>query len=178
MPTLTAATACRIGLSASLPPAISLPHRERQRDERAGDGRRARAAVGLQHVAIHPDRARAEFFQVDRGAHGAADEPLDFLRAPVNFALGDVARFAFQGGVGEHRIFGGDPAAGDVLLLHPARHGFLDGHAADDARVAPFDERGAGGVRRDVVLKAERPQLVGGAAIGARRGRNGVGVQP
>ena len=109
----------------------------------------------------------ADFFQIDRGAHGAADEPLDFLRAPVDFALGDVARFAFQGGVGEHRVFGGEPAARDLLFLHPARHGFLDGHAANDARVAPFDERGAGGVRRDVVLKTQRAKLICGATVGA-----------
>ena len=72
-----------------------------------------------------------------------------------------------QGGVGEHRVFGGEPAALDFLLLHPARDGFLDGHAADDAGVAPFDERGAGGVRRDVVLKAQRTKLIGGATVGA-----------
>jgi hypothetical protein len=59
------------------------------------------------------------------------------------------------------------------LFLHPARDGFLDGDAADDAGVAPFDERGAGGVRRDVVLKAQRAQLVGGAPVGADGFRHG-----
>jgi len=79
-------------------------------------------------------------------------------------------------GVGEHRIFGGDPAAFDFLFLHPARDGFLDGDGADDARVTPFNERGAGGVRRDVVLKTERADLIGGATVGAndfRHGRKG-----
>ena len=40
--------------------------RERQRDERAGDRRRARAAVGLDHVAVDPDRALTERRQVRR----------------------------------------------------------------------------------------------------------------
>ena len=52
-------------------------------------------------------------------------------------------------------------------VLHPAWDGFLNGDAADDAGVAPFDERGAGGVRCDVVLKAERADLIGGATVGA-----------
>ena len=155
-------------------------HRERQRHERAGDGRRARAAVGLQHVAIHADGACADFFQVNRRADGAADEPLDFRRPAVELALGNVARLARQGGVGKHRVFGGDPAALDFLFLHPARDGFLDGDAADDAGAAPFDERGAGGVRRDMVLETQWTKLVGGAPVGAdgfRHGRH-VKLQP
>ena len=47
----------------------SVSQRERQRDERAGDRRRARAAVGLDDVAVDPDRALAERRQVrDRRA--------------------------------------------------------------------------------------------------------------
>ena len=156
-----------MGFSASLPLGDQPPDGDDKGDVGAGDGGGARAAVGLQHVAIHADGARAELFQVERGAHGAADEALDFLRASVNLALGDVARFALQGGVGEHRILRRDPAAGDALFLHPARDVFLDGHAADDARVAPFDERRAGGVGRDVVLKADGAKLVGLPAVGA-----------
>ena len=45
----------------------SVPHPlegERQRDEPAGDRCRARAAVGLDHVAVDPDRAFAELGQL------------------------------------------------------------------------------------------------------------------
>ena len=143
-------------------------HRERERDERTGDGRGARAAVGLEHVAIHPDGAFAQFVEVKRGAHGAADEPLDFLRPSVNFSLRTVALLPLQRGVREHRVFGGDPAARDFLFLHPAWHGFLDGHAANDARVAPFDERRAGGIGRDVILKTQRTELIGSTTVGAQ----------
>ena len=141
-----------------------------QRDVGAGDRRRARAAVGLQDVAVHPDGAGAQLLQVEGRAHRPADQALDLLRATVDLALGDVALFALQGGVGEHRVLGRDPAAGDALLLHPARHGILDRDAANDARVAPFDQGRAGGVGRDVVLEAHGADLAGRAAIGAGGG--------
>ena len=60
-----------------------------------------------------------------------------------------------------------EAAAFDLLILHPPRDGFLDGDAADDVRVAPLNERGAGGVRGDVVLKTERAELVGQPSISA-----------
>src|SRR5207249_11069933 len=99
------------------------------------------------------------------------DQALDFLRAPVNFSLGDVALFALLGGVGEHGIFRGDPATGEVLFLHPSRDGLLHCDAADDARVAPFNQGRTGGVRGDLILKSDRAQLARAPAIGADRGR-------
>ena len=36
-----------------------------KRDEGSGDRRRAGAAVGLQNVTVHPDRARSELFQIE-----------------------------------------------------------------------------------------------------------------
>ena len=62
-----------------------------QRQAGAGDCSRSRAAVGLQYVAIHPDGALAEFLKVDGGAHGAANEALDFLgTAALLAACGNV----------------------------------------------------------------------------------------
>src|SRR5262249_1908686 len=58
-----------------------------QRDVAAGDCRRARPAVGLQHVAVDHDRALAQGIEVDRGAQRAPDESLDLLRAPAALAL-------------------------------------------------------------------------------------------
>ena len=56
--------------SAAAPPAcpssISAVERELERDVAAGDRRAARAAVGLEHVAVDPDRALAERREVDR----------------------------------------------------------------------------------------------------------------
>ena len=93
MPTLTAATPDRIGLLGNFFLGHQLFHRERQRDERAGDGGGARAAVGLQHVAVHADRPRADFFQINRRADGAADEPLDNRPAPLALSLAEDPSF-------------------------------------------------------------------------------------
>ena len=95
----------------------------------------------------------AERLEVDRGADAAADQALDFRAAAVDAALGDVARFAVERRVGQHRVFGGDPAAGDFLLLHPARDVFLDRDGADDLRASATGEDGTGGVRRDAGLE-------------------------
>src|SRR5262245_60304307 len=46
------------------------------RDEAAGDRRSSRAAVRLDHVAVHPDRALAELAAVDDGSQRAADQAL------------------------------------------------------------------------------------------------------
>src|SRR5579859_1971320 len=39
----------------------------------SGNGRRACAAVGLQHITVDPDGARTQFVEVEAGSHGAAD---------------------------------------------------------------------------------------------------------
>ena len=57
-----------------------------QRDVAAGDGRGARAAVGLQHVAVDGDRALAERLQIDHGAQRTADQALDLQRAAALLA--------------------------------------------------------------------------------------------
>jgi hypothetical protein len=113
---------------------------EGEGDKAAGDGGGSGAAVGLEDVAIDPDGARAEFDEVEGGAERSADESLDFLGTAVDAAAGAVARFTLERGVREHAVFCGDPAAEDVLFFHPAWDGFLDGDAADDASIAPFDE--------------------------------------
>ena len=63
------------------------PAGELERDVAAGDRRAARAAVGLQHVAVDVDRALAERLEVDDAAQRAADQPLDLDRAAVGAAL-------------------------------------------------------------------------------------------
>jgi hypothetical protein len=116
----------------------------------AGDRCGARAAVGLQDIAIDPHRALADLFQVHHGAQRAADEALDFGRASVDFPARDITWFAVERGVGQHRILGGEPAAFHLLGAHPARHVLLDRRGADHPRVAEGNEHRAGGVWCDV----------------------------
>jgi hypothetical protein len=65
MPTLTAAMAFEIGLSGQVfSRPISFFTASDSATNGTGDGRRARAAVGLQHIAIHADCPFADFFQI------------------------------------------------------------------------------------------------------------------
>ena len=57
-----------------------------ERHPGAGDRGGARAAVGLEHVAVDGDLALAERLQVDHGAQRAADQALDLLRAAALLA--------------------------------------------------------------------------------------------
>ena len=52
-------------------------------DVRARDRGAARAAVGLEHVAVEPERPLAERLEVAHRAQGAADQPLDLDRPPL-----------------------------------------------------------------------------------------------
>ena len=66
-------------------------------DATAGDGGGAGSTVGLEDVAIEPEGAGAEFFEVDNGAEGPADEALDFRRSSIEATLGDIAGFSSEG---------------------------------------------------------------------------------
>jgi len=136
-------------------------------DASAGDGGGAGAAVGLQDIAVDPESAFAEFLEVDDGAKGASDETLDLRGASVELAAVDVAGFSVVGGVGEHGILGGDPAAFDLLILHPTGDVFLDGGGANDAGIAEGNENGSGGIRRDVWNKRNRAEFGNRASIGS-----------
>ena len=82
-----------------------------QRDVAAADRGAARAAVGLQDVAVDPHRALAERLEVDDRAQRAADQPLDLDRAAVGAAARGVALLALARRGGQHPVLGADPAA-------------------------------------------------------------------
>ena len=135
-----------------------------------GDGGRASAAVGLEDVAIDPNGALAEGFEVDDGPEGAADEALDLGGTAVEFAPGDVPGFAVEGRVGEHGILCGDPATFDFLVFHPAGDVIFDGRGADDAGVAKGNEDRPTGVGGDVGEKGNRAKLVRRASVRSTHG--------
>ena len=66
-----------------------------EREARAGDRGCARSAIGLQDIAIHPDRAWSEFFQIDYRAQRPANQPLNLDAAAIDAAFCDVPRFAW-----------------------------------------------------------------------------------
>ena len=87
-----------------------LPEGHRHRHEGAGDGRGARAAIGLNDVAIDDHGALAQRVHIHRGAHGAPDQALDLVSAAGGAALGDFARRALGGGARQHGVLRRHPA--------------------------------------------------------------------
>ena len=105
---------------------------QRERDECAGDRRGARAAVGLDDVAVEPDGALPELLQFDdrRASIGrsAAESPW-CGRRPCRRRL---ARRARRGGARQHAVLGRDPAL--AAAAQKRRHAIFDARRADDAR--------------------------------------------
>ncbi|CAM2158368.1 hypothetical protein PT2222_40276 [Paraburkholderia tropica] len=139
-----------------------------RRDERARDGGRAGAAVGLQHVAIEVDGACAERFEIEHRAHRAADQALDFLGAARLLAARGFAVAARVRGARQHAVFGGEPAL--ALVAQERRHALRDARGAQHLGVAEFNEHRPFGVLREMAGDADVAKLVGGAAGGALDG--------
>ena len=167
MPTETAATKSRIGDARELA-AASSSHATAscERDEGAGDRRGARAAVGLQHVAVERDRALAErargrHTRAASGRSGAGSPacgPLCLPRAASRSLRVWVAR----GSMPYSAVTQPSPlAALGTAAPSPRRRG------AQHARVAELDQHRAFGVAGVAARDADRAQLVGGAAVGA-----------
>src|SRR2546422_64082 len=70
----------------------------------------ARAAVGLEDVAVEPDRTLAERLEVDDGAQRAADQSLDLDRAAALLATGGLPLGALAGRCRQQRVLGRHPA--------------------------------------------------------------------
>src|SRR5213076_3103576 len=110
-------------------------------DPAAGDRGAAGAAIGLEYVAVDVDGALAERLEVDHGAQGAADQPLDLDPPAVGTPALGVTLLALPRRRREHRVLGRDPAA--ALPLEPARHPLGDRRGADDPRLPLLVERRA-----------------------------------
>ena len=135
-----------------------------QRDPRARDGCRARAAVGLDHVAVDGDGNLAELLHAHDAAQASADEALDLHAATLARAV--LALRPARRRRGEHGVLGGDPTAA-VARAAPLGHSLLDGRAAQDARVAELGEARPGGGLDHVVGELDGAHLVHGAAKAA-----------
>ena len=164
MPTEVAATSCLSGECLRVPAATSAFEGQGQGHGRAGDGGGARAAVGLDHVAVEDDGALAEGLHVDDRAQAAADEALNLVGAAADLAAFALARGAGDGGAGQHGVLGRDPAAAGVA--QPAGDALLDGGVGEHAGVAERDEDGAFGGLDEAGSEGEGAKLGGGPAAG------------
>ena len=140
-----------------------LVERAARGDVRAGDRRAARAAVGLQHVAVEPDRPLAERLEVDHAAERAADQPLDLDRAAALLAARRLASDAIAGRRGQQRVLGRHPAL--ALVAKPARDLVVDHRRAEHLRLALRPQHAAVRLLEVVELDRQRPKLVGAAAL-------------
>src|SRR6059036_2509476 len=136
------------------------------RDEATRDGGGPRAAVRLDHVAVHSHRALAELGAVDDGAQGPADEPLDLLRSAARPAV--LAGRARGGRARQHGVLRGDPAL--ALALQEGRHLVIERRRADHLGRPELDQHRALGVDQEVPRHGDGAKLVGRAAVGAGHG--------
>ena len=136
-----------------------------KRNEPPANRRGARAAVGLENVAVNRDSAFAERGQIDHRTQRAADEALDFHGAPLLFATRGFAHGALVRGARQHAVFRRDPAL--VFAAQERRHFFFHAGGAKDVGVAAADERRAFGVFIDTAFDADGAKLVGAAVTGA-----------
>ena len=154
MPTETAATSCDSGDLLQQPLAHQAPAGQRQRHVAAGDRRRARAAVGLQHVAVDGDRALPERWpcRSTRAARGRSA-----ARSPCR-ARPAAALAARVGRARQHGVLAGDPAL--AAVLQERRHPLLDRGGADDPGLAGADRAPSPRDFQPVGRDGERAQLV------------------
>src|SRR5262245_11197651 len=153
--------------------------RLRQRSERIGngdegarDGGGSRAAVGLDDIAIHPDRALAELRHLDNRAQRASHQTLDLLRSPTR--PGALARRPRVRRARQHTVLGRHPAL--ALALQERRDPVLHGGRADDFGVAELDQHGALGMAEIVSRDRNGSELIRLSAVTTRHRLRSAGV--
>src|SRR5262245_13485334 len=140
-----------------------LPERPRGRDPRTRDPGTARSAVGLEDVAVEPQRPLAERLEVEDRADSPADQPLDLDRAALLLARARLTLRALARRSRQERVLGREPAAAGVA--QPARHAFLERRRAQDLRLPLRVEHRAHRLLEVVDEDLDRPQLVRATAF-------------
>src|SRR5690606_3699444 len=132
--------------------------------------RRARAAIGLDDVAVHRDLHFAQRLKIDHGAQRAADKALDLERAPALLARGGLAAHAVAGRTRQHAVFGRHPALAGIA--QPWRNALWEGCRSQHMRTAELEEERTLRMRGNAAFEGDRPHLVG-LAFGWPHGSSG-----
>src|SRR5215211_280690 len=138
------------------------------RDINAGDRGRPCAAVGLQDVAVEPERALAERVEVGDGANGAADQSLDLDRPALLAPRTRLALRPLAGRRRQERVLRGQPPSS--LAVQPPWDAVLDARRAEDARLPARDQHRPVRLLEETRNDFERTQLVRQAAVGSHAG--------
>src|SRR5262249_11117026 len=128
------------------------------------DGRRARSAIGLDHVAIDLDLPLAKGCEIGHCPQAPADQALDLMGTPT---LSAPHRFAITPRMGrprQHAVLGGHPASPTVT--QEGRHAVVYRGRAENMSVAKTREARALGILVGSRLQNDGAQLIGRAAIG------------
>ena len=133
-------------------------HRQRQRDIRAGDRSRARAAIGLDHVTIEPHGSFSQFFLVDDRPQRSPDQPLNFQRAPRRPSAHGFARRALLGRPRKHAVLARYPTLS--LSFQERRHAVVHRRRANHPRVPDFNQHAPFGAGDKVGRHLDRADLI------------------
>ena len=131
-----------------------------------GNGCRARAAIGLEHIAVEDDGTLAERLHVDHGAQRASNEPLNLMGTTTDLAALRFAGRAGQRGARQHAVLSGNPSP--AAVAQPRGNSLLNRGIAQHPRVADFDQNRAFGGSNEAGSEANRAELGGGSPFGAK----------
>src|SRR3954452_12494651 len=132
----------------------------------AADRSATGAAVGLQDIAVEPERPLSQRAEVDDAAHRPPDEPLDLDRSALLLAAGRLALDSVACRRRQERVLRRHPAA--ALVPQPARDFLLHHRRAEHLRLPLRDEGRTVRVLEIVRLDRQRANLVGPAATLSR----------
>ncbi|AEM42080.1 hypothetical protein KVU_2241 [Ketogulonicigenium vulgare WSH-001] len=140
-----------------------LVHRQTQGDPTAGDGRTARAAVGLNHIAVDGDLTLAQGHTIHARTQGAAYKPLNFL-GTAGLSVFCLALHPRMGRAGQHAVFCGHPT--QPRVLQERRHARVQRCRAQHMRIAHFDQARPFGMPADAGFNRDFTHFIGLAAAG------------
>ena len=127
-----------------------------QRHPGSRHARGARAAIGLDYIAVDRHRELTEGAQIRDGTQASPDKPLDFHG--TSLAVGALTRTAAVRRRRQHRVFSRNPTC--TARLAPARNAFLDRRRAQNARVTELHQARPERVAHDVARERHMAHLV------------------
>ena len=112
----------RIGIQ--LASALKVVQRVDHRHTGPRNSRCAGAAICLNHIAVHGDRALSQQLEIQGGTQGATNEPLNFNRSATLLAARCLPVHPRPGRARQHTVLGGQPP----LALPPQKTGYAGAH--------------------------------------------------
>ena len=142
-------------------------NRIHQRHVRSGDCRGARAAIGLQHIAVDRDRPFADCPQVHDRAQRSPDQPLNFQCPATLFPADGFSAITGMGCPGQQTIFSGQPTL--TRSTQPWRNPVIDADRAKNSGSAAFSQHRTFRVTAIATGKPELTHFIVGSSTRSHR---------